>query len=177
MLLAVGMLAGAFYWNDQMAFGVELPKFFPHCTGVSDAPDRGVYIFFKKNGRCPDLNIESLFEYSERNRIPTISLVAWYNTVEEFGSSQELVQAYCPKSIRIFNKKTHYGNLYYCFVSKGKRTSLLGFVQLHQRSLRDEVINVEFKLNDVKKSYAAEYWRLVVSLVLSRPSTSLIKRE
>lgn len=166
MLWVAGMLAGAFYWNDQLSFGVEIPAIFPHCTGVADAPDRGVYVLLNKNESCPDLSKESLFDYIERKKIPSVAVIAWYNAVEEFDNSSELAEAYCLKN-RIHKKKMNFGNVYYCFVSKDRKMSLRGFVQLHKNTQKTDAVNVEFYLNKMGKNYQGEYWRVVESLVLS----------
>lgn len=166
MLWIAGMLVGTFYWNDQLSFGVEMPKIFPHCTGVSDAPDRGVYVLLDNNESCPDLRKESLFDYVERKRIPAVAVIAWYNAVEEFDNSLELAGAYCSKN-RIHKKKMNYGDVYYCFVKNNKKISLRGFFQLRQNTKNNDAVNVEFYLNKIEKKYQGEYWRVVESLVFS----------
>jgi hypothetical protein len=167
MLLMTGVLAGAFYWNDQLSFGVELPTIFPRCTGVVDAPDRGVYVLFNRRENCPDLTKESLFDYVERKKIPSMAVIAWYNTVEGFNNSAELAKAYCAEGRYIYRRKVNYGDVYYCFFQKENKMSLRGFVQLHKNSQSTEAVNVEFYLNSVE--HAGEYWRVVDSLVSSSP--------
>jgi hypothetical protein len=168
MLSIVGILGGSFYWNEQLVFGVTLPPSFTHCLGVADAPDRGVYVLLKKEATCPDLKKESLFDYVERTRIPSIAVISWYNTVEGFEGSLALSRAYCPKQSFIQKKNMSYGDVYYCHISQGRKAALRGFFQLRKDSPEIEAVNIEFYLNENKKEYAREYWRLVESLVFSR---------
>ena len=169
MLLMVGIVVGAFYWNAQLSFGVKLPSNFPHCLGVADAPDRGSYILLSRHAKCPDLKKESLFDYVERKGIPSVGIIAWYNTIEGFDSSLELAANYCPKKSIIHKKNMNYGVVHYCFISHGRRESLLGFVQVHKSAAGREAVNIEFILNETQDEYIREYWRIVESLVLSRP--------
>ena len=168
MLLMATMLAGAFYWNDQLSFGVSLPPSFPRCTGVTDAPDRGVYILLSKTESCPDLNQEGLFDYVERKRIPAVAVIAWYNTMEEFHDSSDLAKAYCPKKNRIYKKAMSYGDVHYCFITQGRKISLRSFAQLHSEQ-GGEAVNIEFHLNNAQRKYTDEYWRVVENLVLKKP--------
>jgi hypothetical protein len=163
------MLAGAFYWNDQLSYGVTLPSNFPHCTGVEDAPDRGVYVLLNRGEKCPDLNREGLFEYVERKKISSVAIISWYNVVEEFSDSSELARAYCPRHGIIHRKSRSYGEVHYCFASSGKSKSLRSFVQLHTNDPGMAAVNVEFYLRDSKGKYIREYWRMVESLVPIRP--------
>jgi hypothetical protein len=168
MLSIAGILAGSLYWNDQLLFGVTLSPSFTHCLGVADAPDRGVYVLLKKEAACPDLNKESLFDYVERKRIPSIAVIAWYDTIEEFEGASELAGAYCPKKRFIHKKSMSYGDVYYCHISQGQKTGLRGFFQLRKNMPKTEAVNIEFYLSENRKEYASEYWRLVESLVFSR---------
>lgn len=170
MLIMATVLAGTFHWNDQLSYGVTLPSGFPYCTGVADAPDRGVYVLLRSGESCPDLNQESLFEYVERKKISSIAIIAWYNNVEEFKDVSELARAYCPKRGFIHQKRTIYGDVHYCFVSKGRNRFLRSFVQLHTNDPEMAAVNIEFNLINSKGKYMREYWRMVESLLPIRPS-------
>jgi hypothetical protein len=169
MFITALMLAGAFYWNDQLSYGIILPSNFPHCSGVEDAPDRGVYVLLSRGEKCPNLNRESLFEYVERKKISSVAVISWYNVVEEFNNSSELARAYCPKYGVIRRKSMSYGDVHYCSISNGKNKSLRSFVQLHTNDPEMATVNIEFHLRDSKGKYIREYWQMVESLVPIRP--------
>lgn len=167
-IFLAGMLSGSAYWNDQLSFGVALPQGYAHCTGTEGTPDRGVYVFLDKKITCPNLAETSLYEFAEKEKIPTISVVASYNVTEEFGNSMEFAKAYCASNSSFFRRTINGQEMSFCVEQRNGRKILKGFAQLHKEPEKGSGVNVEFALNDAAKyRYKSQYWRLLRSLVLT----------
>ncbi|MFZ6692237.1 hypothetical protein [Undibacterium sp. SXout20W] len=166
--LVAAIVSGTSYWNDQLEFGVDVPVNATVCTGLSDAPDRGVYVFLDNKDKCPDLTKTSLYEYVEKERISSISVVAWSNSTEQFSSTRDLAKAYCGKSDGNLFKKNIKGKIGWFCVPKSRKGAISGFFLLNKGSEEGSGVNLQIGLNDGSKISNKEYWNLVNSLTTSK---------
>src|ERR1700690_1275581 len=100
-IILAGMLGGSYYWNDQLMFGLALPKGYAYCGHeTEDSPDRGTLVFFGKGSSCENLYQSGLNdnEYVKKERAPSLYVIAEYNTPEGFEDVWALAKSRCSRA-------------------------------------------------------------------------------
>lgn len=166
--LVAAIVAGTSYWNDQLEFGVDVPQNTTICTGANDSPDRGFYIFINNKNKCPDLTKTSLYEYVEKKKISSISVVAWYNAPEGFLSPYDLARAYCEDSEKNLFKKNIKDKVAWFCMSKGKSADISGFFLLNKGDDKTSGVNVRISLKGRGIIADKKYWDLVNTITTSK---------